>query len=166
MSRPIRCSFRYSSAPEAVFGVLTDREFLEARLARIGGPGAGLVDHSATPDAARIVFLQGVSRDHLPGPVRKLLPGDLRIERTETWRLVAPGRYAGEIGGRVKDAPGQVSGTLALTGAGGSCDYVLDGTAKVNVPLVGGKVEELIAEHLNKLIDRESRFAQEWLSLR
>lgn len=163
MSRPIRYSFRYPSAADAVFGVLTDREFLEARLARIGGPGAGLVEHSATPESARMVFLQGVSRDYLPAPVRRLLPGDLRIERTETWRLVAPGRYAGEIGGRVKDAPGQVAGTLALTGDTGSSEYRLDATAKVNVPLVGGKVEELISEHLNKLIDRESRFAQEWL---
>src|SRR5882757_8887502 len=165
MPRPIRYQSRYSCSAADLFATLVDRTYLEARLARIGGNNAVLLELASDAETAKYTLRQGVSQQHLPAPVQKILRGDLVIERAETWRLAAPGRYEGTVTARVKDAPGTIGGALRLTEAGGGGSQLsIDGQAKVDVPLIGGKIETAIAEQVVKLMEREARFTAEWLA--
>ena len=166
MARPIRFDARYPLSAQAVYTALVDADYLRARLDRIGGTDAALLDHAADAEGAKYSLRQGVSRDNLPGPVQKIMRGDLVIERTETWHRVADGRYEGTVAARVKDAPGTITGALSLvdSGGGAECAMSVDGAAKVDIPLVGGKIEAAIAEQVVRLVDREARFTQEWLA--
>lgn len=164
MPRPIRYQSRYSCSAADLFATLVDRTYLEARLARIGGNNAVLLELASDAETAKYTLRQGVSQQHLPAPVQRILRGDLVIERSETWRLAAPGRYEGTVAARVKDAPGSIGGALRLTGAGTGSELSIDGQAKVDVPLIGGKIESAIAEQVVKLMEREARFTAEWLA--
>jgi Protein of unknown function (DUF2505) len=168
MSCPIRYQSRYAVPAEQLYATLVDREFLQAKLDSIGGTNAALLDLASDADSAKYTLRQCVNREYLPGPVQKILRGDLIIERTETWRLAAPGRYEGTVTARMKDAPGSIGGGLKVIGIGtetaASSEFGIEAAAKVDVPLIGGKIESAIAEQVVKLMDREARFTQQWLA--
>jgi hypothetical protein len=65
---------------------------------------------------------------------------------------------------RVDSAPGGISGTLRIGERDGASEFVLDGSVKVDIPLVGGKIEEAIAEQVVRLLGREGRFTAKWLA--
>jgi uncharacterized protein DUF2505 len=163
MSRPIRYRSRFAVPAEQLYAILVDRDYLEAKLARIGGTNAGLVDLASDPNSAKYTLRQGVDHHQLPGPIQKILRGDLVIERSESWRLAANGRYEGTITARVKDAPGSISGAQRVLADGAGAEFVVDAEAKVDVPLIGGKIESAIADQLVRLLDREAQFTQDWL---
>jgi len=164
MPRPIRYQSRYPLSASELYSILVDREYLLAKLDSVGGSNAALLDLASDPNTAKYTLRQGVSREYLPGPIQKVLRGDLLIERTETLRMAAPGRYDGTVAARVKDAPGSIGGTLRLVDAGDGCEYSLDGAARIDIPLVGGKIETAIAEQVVRLMEREARFTAEWLA--
>lgn len=173
MARPIRYQSRYPLSAQAAYTVLVDAGYLRARLARIGGTDAALLDHAADAENAKYSMRQGVSREYLPGPIQAFMRGDLVIERTETWHRVAEGRYAGTVAARVKDAPGTVSCALSLadtgtgTGMGRTgteCELAVDGSVTVDIPLVGAKIESAIAEQVVRLMAREAGFTEDWLA--
>jgi Protein of unknown function (DUF2505) len=173
MPRPIRYQSRYTCPAVDLFAILVTREYLQARLDRIGGNNAVLLELASDAETAKYTLRQGVNHEYLPGPIQKILRGDLVIERSETWRLVAAGRYEGTVTAKVKDAPGSIGGALALADLGGpgssnpnpaGSQLSIDGQAKVDVPLIGGKIESAIAEQVVKLMEREARFTADWLA--
>jgi hypothetical protein len=164
MSRPIRFQQGYEVSPGRLYATLVDREYLDAKLAAIGGNNATVLDHASDADSAKYTLRQGVSRQHLPGPVQKVLRGDLIIERTETWRRGAGDTYDGSIAARVKDAPGNIGGALRVSGSESSGHFQVNGEVRVDIPLIGGKIEEAIAEQVVRLLRREGQFAAEWLA--
>ncbi len=172
MPRPIRYRSRSENSAQLVFETLLDREYLQTRLEQQGGKGAALLklDADVAVGTGEYTVRQGVDRAELPSFVQKILPGDLVIERTETWRRVSPGRYDGTVAARVVGAPGKISGTLRLAdladigGGKAGSELSLDGSAQVDLPLVGGKIETVIAEQVVALVDRETRFTVQWLA--
>jgi hypothetical protein len=171
MPRPIRYRSRSSNPAQHVFETLAQRDFLEARLAELGGTVATLVKfgaHAPGPDQpterAEYTLRQGVGREHLPPVIQKVLPGDLLIDRTESWRRTGPGRYEGTFTASVNGAPGKITGTLRLVDdQGGGSELSLDGSTQVPIPLVGGKIESFIAEQVQQLVAKETQFALDWL---
>lgn len=166
MPRPIRFQSRYPLPSAKVYATLVDPDYLRAKLDAVGGNNAELVELTSDPDGARIVLRQGVSQDLIPGPIKKILRGDLVIERTETWRRAEPGHYDGTVSARVKDTPGRIGGALRLVDAdaGAASEYRVEGTAKVDVPLVGGRIESVIVDQVVKLMELEAQFTADWLS--
>lgn len=173
MPRPIRYRSRSENSAQRVFETLADRAYLEARQAELGGKNAALLkfDVSGSPiDHAEYTVRQGVGREDLPSAIQKVLPGDLVIERTETWRRTAEGNYEGTVSANVAGAPGRIAGTLRLVdledigGGRPGSEFAINGEAHVKIPLVGGKVEAVIAEKVEKLVGKETQFALDWLA--
>jgi hypothetical protein len=156
-----------------VFETLTNQAYLEARQAELGGQGAALLRFEAAGspvESAEYSLRQGVGREHLPTVLRKALSGDLVIERTETWRRTAAGSYEGTIAVVVSGAPGRIYGTQRLVdlddigGGRPGSEFTLDGEAHVKIPLIGGKVEAVIAEEVEKIVGKEVGFTLRWLA--
>jgi hypothetical protein len=166
MPRPIQFQSRYPLPAAKVYATLVDPDYLRAKLDAVGGDDAELVELTSDPNGARIVLRQGVSQDVIPGPIKKILRGDLVIERTETWRRGDPGHYDGTVSARVKDMPGSIGGALRLvdTDQGAASEYRVEGAAKVDVPLLGGRIESVVVDQVVKLIEREAQFTADWLA--
>jgi hypothetical protein len=165
MARRIEHRTRSRWDANTVYSTLVDPAYLNERLAAIGGRGAQLAEHHAHPDGAVDFRLRhGVEAQHLPPAVRTLLGGDLMIDRAEAWRSEGAAGYVGTVTVTIPSMPGELGGTMRLAGAGADgSTLVLDGSVRIPIPLVGGRIEETVADQISKLLDSEHAFTEEWL---
>jgi Protein of unknown function (DUF2505) len=163
MARSIDYRSSLAFPAETVFATMTDPEYLRARLRELGGPGSQLLEHEASPEAVRYRLKQGLSESDLPAIVGKVMNGDLSIERTETLRRTEPGRYTGDVDVKIANAPASATGTMTLADAGAGSEFGVHADVIVRVPLIGGKVEEIVAEQVRRLLEAETAFTVRWL---
>jgi Protein of unknown function (DUF2505) len=163
MARSIDYRSTLAFPAEKVYAAMTDPEYLRARLRELGGPGSELLEHEASPESARYRLKQGISASDLPAIVGKVMNGDLSIERTETLRRTAPGSYAGDVDVKIANAPASAAGKMSLAGAGDSSDFGVYADVTVKVPLLGGKIEEIVADQVRRLLEAETAFTVQWL---
>lgn len=153
-------------APAAtVYGVLTDADYLAARLNELGGNDPALLEHVVDQRSARLRLRHSVAVDQLPSFVRSMLGSDLVLDRVETWSRRAGGGWDGTIEVTVRGLPGSLSGTqdLADTGDGTSASRVT-GDAHVPIPLLAGRIENLVRERVTALLEAEDEFTRRWLA--
>ena len=145
----------------AVYATLVDEEFLTARLNDIGGKGAALLSHTTSDDGAAYTLRQGVDAANLPGPVASIVGGDLVVEREERWR----GR---DSAGRatITGVPAQITSRSRLSDRGGASELVVTAEVKVSIPLIGGRIEKVVAEQVTRLLAAEAEYAGKWLAER
>ncbi|MFC3892234.1 DUF2505 domain-containing protein [Lentzea rhizosphaerae] len=161
MARRIEHHTTSPHSAEKVFGALVDETYLRDRLAEIGGTNAELVMFTTTEVRTSYQLKQGVPAEHLPSMAKSLLGGDLVIQRIENWAALA-GTVEVTLGG----VPGRLDGAFTITDNGSGSKLTLTGEVKVSIPLMGGKLEKLIAEQVTVLLDKESEFTSEWLANR
>lgn len=164
MSR--RIDYRSSSGYPAddVAAVMLDEEYLRARLVKLGGPGAALLEHRLDADGGQYRIRHGVDQAALPSFVAALVSGNLVIDRTEGLHRRAPGQHGGDVQVRIPGTPASATGSLLLrdTGAGSELHVTADVT--VQVPFLGGKIESVIAEQVQQLLAAETAFTLDWLA--
>jgi hypothetical protein len=126
-----------------------------------------LVEHAATRDDVRLKVRQVVRASSVPPLARTLVGSDLTIHRSEVWRREAKGRYAGEVAAEVPGMPCSITGSqwlrdVADTTSGS--EFVVLGSVRVGIPLLGAKMESLFADEVGTLLSEEDRFTADWLS--
>jgi Protein of unknown function (DUF2505) len=165
MARRIDHRSRSRWDAHTVYTALVDEGYLKQRLAVLGGQHAELVERTVDANGARLKLRHGVAAESLPQAVRVLLGGDLRIDRTETWRPDPAGGYTGTVAVTIPSMPGQLGGTQRLrdTGDQGS-ELIVDGSVEIPIPFVGGRIEETVAGQIGSLLDSEHTFTEEWLN--
>ncbi len=159
MPRPIHYRARSAHRAADVYAAMVSRDVLEARLAALGGKDAALLEHSADADEAHYRLRHGLAADQLPPVARALLPNNLVIERSESWRRDGEGLYSGEVRVTMPGNPGQVNGGMTLAESGGGSELVIEGRVEISVPLIGGKIEEIVAAQVCQLLSVETDFA-------
>jgi hypothetical protein len=63
----------------------------------------------------------------------------------------------------VDGAPGTITGAMRLEPEPAGCVLDAQLTAEVGLPLIGGKVENMITDGIATLMETEYRFTLEWL---
>ncbi len=165
MSR--RIDYRSSSEYPAddVAAVMLDEEYLRARLERLGGPGAALLEHHLDDGGGgRYRIRHGVDQAALPSFVAALVSGNLVIDRTEGLQRRGPGQYGGEVQVRIPGTPATATGSLVLRDTGARSELHVTADVTVQVPFLGGKIESVIAEQVQLLLAAETAFTLDWLA--
>jgi hypothetical protein len=163
MARSIDYRSTMAFPAEKVFATMTDEEYLRARLRELGGPGSALLEHRVSPDGAQYKLKQGLHEDDLPPIVGKVMQGDLAIQRTESLRATGPGAYAGDVDVAISNMPASASGTMRLADDGAGSEFEVHANVEVRVPLIGGKIEEIVAGQVRRLLEAETAFTVRWL---
>ena len=96
----------------------------------------------------------------IPGFAKKFVGDEINIVQTEDWTSSEKGNIHVAIPGK----PGEMSGTAHLTEDPEGTTETVNLTVKVNIPLVGGKIEGLIADLLSKALRAERKTGVEWLN--
>ena len=164
MSTQFEYRSAFSHPADEVYATIVDPDFLRTRLEQIGGPGAALLEHSADTDGARYRLRHGVDPNALPSLVRGVLPGDFVIERTETWTRNGSGSYTGDVAVTIPETPGSATGGMRLRDTDEGSEHVIRVEVTVKVPILGGKIEEMVTGHVRGLLESESAFTQQWLA--
>ena len=115
------------------------------------GPGGG---------GMKVVIDQVQAAAGIPGFARKFVGDEINLVQTESWFDAENARVEVVIPGK----PGEMTGTINLSESGGVTTERLEMTIKVSIPLVGGKIESLIADLLRKALKAEEKVARDYLS--
>jgi len=161
MASQLALRHQYPALVERMREVLTNRQYQEAKLRAVGGPRAELISWHQDTQGVTVVLHQAVPGDAIPPFLRSLLPGDLTIRRTETWR-----GCRGSVEAVVNGAPGAITGVMLLEPDPAGCVLGAQLTAEVPLPLIGGKVENYVAGMLDKLLTKDAELGQIWLAER
>ncbi|OBJ07935.1 DUF2505 domain-containing protein [Mycobacterium sp. 1465703.0] len=167
MPRSFDLSADYDGSVDEVHRAFTDAEYWRARLAGSGVDVATLESmRVGDEDTVEVVTLQVIRSDKLPGMVTQLHAGDLCIRREERWGPVSDGAASASVEGSILDAPVSLVGTAVLEPIEetGGTRLTFRATVQVRVPIIGGKLENIIGARLAELIAAEQRFTTEWIA--
>ena len=155
----LRHEITYDAPLADVFAMLSDPEFRQASAKAMGVISADVV---ITPNghgiSVRIDQVQPT--EGVPGFAKKFAGETTRAVQTEEWVSPAGGTITIETPGK----PTSIKGTLSLAEAGGRTTETLDVEVKVKVPLLGGKLESLMADLVTKGMDKEQTAGAAWLA--
>ena len=151
---------RYDGASlQQVHAMLLDPSFREAvcdeqrvlrREVTVADAGSGTV----------VDITQVQSAGGLPSFVRRFVGEEITITQHEEWHR--PER--GEVEMTIPGQPGEISGATSLTEDARGVTQTVDLGVRIGVPLVGGKIEGLVAEMILKAYRVENRVGREWLA--
>jgi hypothetical protein len=113
-----------------------------------------------TPEGLRIVVDQVQHANGIPSFAKKFVGDEIRIVQTETWSS----ETAADLHVTIPGKPGEMTGTITLTECGATTTETVDVHVKVNIPLVAGKIESLIADLLRKALVAEESVGRDYLS--
>jgi hypothetical protein len=108
----------------------------------------------------RVVIDMVRSADGIPGFAKRFVGDEIHLVQTERWSDIETARVEVVIPGK----PGQMSGTVALRESGGVTTETVTMEIRVSIPLVGGKIESLIAELLRKALTAENAVGRQYLA--
>lgn len=109
------------------------------------------VEVTVDGDAAEVEVERVQAVTGVPAFAAKVVGDEITIVQRETWHDLERGDYTVGIPGR----PGQISGTVTLTEQGGRTVESVDLEVTVSIPLVGGKLEGVVVELLEKALRKE-----------
>ena len=159
MSTKLTYELTYEAPLTAVGEMLMDPSFREqvctaqrALRSEVSvGPGGG---------GMKVVIDQVQPAAGIPGFAKKFVGDEINLVQTELWSDMETGTVEIEIPGK----PGQMSGTMTLREAGGTTTETVAMEIKVGIPLVGGKIESLIADLLRKALRVENALGRTHLA--
>ena len=148
-----------STTIDAVTEMMADEAFREAvaDYQRALRSTASVTD-SGQVRSTRIEIVHGT--EHVPGFARKFVGEEIPIVQEETWTSTTHADVLVTIPGK----PGDMSGTIDLAQVGEDVVQTVQLSVKVSIPLVGGKIEDLIVGLLRRALTAENKVGVKWLA--
>lgn len=98
--------------------------------------------------------------DKVPSFAKKIVGSSTTIVQTESWTSPSHGDVHVTIPGK----PGEMKGTAVLVEKDGVTTETVTLDVSVKIPLVSGKIEELLAKLLGSALRAEERTGKAWLA--
>lgn len=153
-----RHELRYDAAPAQVFEMLADPAFRQAACEAQDVISAD-VQLERDGDGFTLVIDQLQRTDDLPGFARTFAGESTQAIQRETWTSADSGSLEIEAPGK----PTKMVGMIRLEPTGAGTTEVVELEIKVKVPLIGGKLEKLMADKVQNGMDLEHQVGRIWL---
>jgi Protein of unknown function (DUF2505) len=159
VAKRLRHELTYDAPMAAVAEMLADPSFRE-EVCEFQGVKRAMVSIDCDDAGMEVTIDQVQAAQGIPSFAKKFVGDEINIVQQESWSSATDG----EINVTIPGKPGEMAGTARLSEAGGVTTETVDMTVKVNIPLVGGKIEGLIADLLVKALKAENKVGREYLS--
>ncbi|MEO7125106.1 MAG: DUF2505 domain-containing protein [Nakamurella sp.] len=153
----------FTATSAAVYALITDASFLEARMVAGGGLEPKVISVETVDGVTTVVTQQSIPADALPSMVASMLGGDPVTERTEAWRADGDS-YTADFSLTVKGAPASAKGTMRLAATGTGSALTVNATANVPIPMFGAKLESVISEQITTVLTTEGDYTRSRLA--
>jgi hypothetical protein len=150
---------RYDASPDDVYAMLSEPTFRE-RVCAAQHAHDSEVDIAPDGDGMKVVVDQKRPADGIPQFARKFVGDEIHIKQVEDWSDRSAAKLSVEIPGK----PGHLRGTVGVAGDGEGTVETVTGEITVKIPLVGGKLEALIADLLESALQQEEKVGRAWLA--
>lgn len=160
MTKQLKQTLTYDAPLADVAAMLADPAFREEVCRNQRATSYDVTIEGTQGDPMTVQVSMDQPTDKVPSFARKIVGESTTIVQTETWS--SPER--GEIHVTIPGKPGEMSGSAVLVESDGVTveTVTLDITARI--PLVGGKIEDLIAKLLGSALRAEERTGKAWLA--
>jgi hypothetical protein len=153
----LRIEHDYDADVEVVYALISDPDYIERKYIALGGRDVSVERSDTSDGGCKVVTKRTVTID-LPGFASKVLTPSQSPVQTENWTAASSSgervcNYTVEAPG----TPSRIQGTHRLTPTASGCHHTIDIDAKVNIPLIGGKIEKFAADQGRA--DIEAQFA-------
>ncbi|SEK69258.1 DUF2505 domain-containing protein [Rhodococcus maanshanensis] len=164
MSRRIEFTANYSLPAEIVHRTLVDGRFWNQR-AENGADKGLTLDHLTTGEGTIDVGLaQAIDTSQLPSLVTKVIKGDVSIVRSEAWGPLVDGKAEGTFSAVATGIPINATGTASLVDTPEGSTLRIEGDVDVNVKLIGGAIEGMVADQILGILGRDQEVVEEWVA--
>jgi hypothetical protein len=166
MPRSFDMATEYGGSVEQVHQAFSDEQYWLARLEVSGADEYSLDSLTVDGTGIAVKTTQRLRADRMPAVVTQFHRGDLALVREESWSPIRDGQATATLSLVVVGAPVTLDGSAVLISANSGTGSRLDfkATVQVNVPLVGGKIENFIGGQLVDLLIQEQRFTTAWIT--
>ncbi|NHU44875.1 DUF2505 domain-containing protein [Rhodococcus sp. A14] len=158
-------SFEYSEQIayplDRVHATVTDRAFWQHRFEE--APGKLTLDDSRGPGTLTATMRDTIGASSLPGLVRKVVSGELRVERADEWGALDGDRADGRISGSSTGIPVKIECTSVLRASVDVTVLDVAGSVHVKIPLVGGQIESLVRKLVGDMVGQDRDAIEKWL---
>jgi len=140
--------------------MLTSQSYLEAKCAdSIKGSHA----LASTTDSIEVTVTRTLPAD-FPDMVRQFVGDTVTVIETQVWSLLeSKSGRTGSMNISIAGAPAKIVAELQLEASATGSRININGNVKVSVPLVGGRVESAIIDHLANVTALEQNVGDAWL---
>jgi len=153
-----RHELSYDASPDQVFEMLADPAFREAACAAQDVISAEvMVERSGGGFTLTVDQLQ--KTDDLPAFARTFAGDSTRAIQREEWADTTGGTVAIDAPGK----PSSIAGTITLRPEGSATVEIVELDVRIKVPLVGAKLEKLLADKVRAGMDAEHGVGVAWL---
>lgn len=152
-------TIRYDATPEEVHAMLADPAFRE-RVCQEQHASTCTVEIDAAGAGMRVAVDQQRPSRGIPSFAQKFVGDTIHITQREQWSTATDASLDVGIPGK----PGHLKGTVTLRPDGDGTVETVAGELKVNIPLVGAKLEKLVVDLLEEALVTEERVGRAWLS--
>jgi len=147
--------------PAAAFGLLIDPDYVREVAEATGGSDVEVTVTPADDGGATVVSRRTLPAD-VPSYAKALVGETVTLTETRVFGAAAgDGSRDGTLRVEFGNAPASVDGTLRLAADGATSAVDVALSVKASVPLVGGKIERLVAEQIQAALTREQTVAAE-----
>jgi len=150
----------YPVPPVELRAALTDPGFLAELGKKFGGVGDAEIE--AGDSAITVVSRRQLPLEYVPSPARPFV-GDGVVTQTDLWSLESDDPVDGSWSALLDGAPAKMGGAYTVASTDTGCRYIVTAQVKVNIPLLGGRVESEIRRYLTSLVAKQMEFTGTWL---
>lgn len=163
MSTKVTATMTYDATCDAVFAMFCDPGYIAEKVKRTGGQNPQ-IDVGQTGSDTDITTVRDVPAQ-VPSFVKAITGDPIHVIEKARWSA------ADDLGARTaavtldfQGTPSSISGTLNLHPQDDGCVVDVDFDVKASVPLVGGKIEGVIAHQMERAVRQENRVGVAWLT--
>jgi carbon monoxide dehydrogenase subunit G len=157
--------FTYDAPAADVYAMILDPKF-QTRRSKVGKPERAEVSVVPGPGDGGTVTLVRVIALNLPAFIKKIAGVRFTLTEVQKWPAgdsdPAQGR-TGTLDATVKGYSGGAHGTLRLSESAGRTTVAVTVDINVKIRLIGGRIEQVAAGMLDKLLAREQKIGRDWL---
>jgi hypothetical protein len=154
----------YDASPEEVFAMITDITFQEQVFQRLRAQSYDVVVGGDGDDLA-VRFHWRTQLSDVPVVARRFVGNTLELEQSKRWhRPDIDGARLAEVGGAVTGVPVKLTGTTRIVPEGRGTTQAFDLHVTASVPVVGTRLEQLVADAVRVRLEKKFEVAWAWLS--
>ncbi|WP_054815933.1 DUF2505 domain-containing protein [Nocardia arizonensis] len=167
--RRLDYSARYPlHSTKELYEALSTPGYWEARIAEMGKytPGNEVVSVEASDAGIEVVLHHILPREMLPEIAQTVMRKDMVITRKESWGPFDEAETLGKFSASIPAGPGSLGGSIRLFPTETGCTTRFSSEAKVYIPMVGPRLEQLMLVNLVDLFRAEAEETVRWLEER
>ncbi|RJO76577.1 DUF2505 domain-containing protein [Nocardia panacis] len=165
MARRLDYSARYPlHTNQELYAALSDRDYWEGRMVAMNhlAPGNVVVEFATDDSGIEVVLNHVLPRDMLPELAQQVMRKDMIITRKESYGPFGP-EVTGKYSAAIPAGPGSLGGKMRLFPTETGCTLRYSSEAKVFIPMLGPRLEQMMLINLTDLFRAEAEFTKQWL---